>query len=172
MFGMYGFDPRGIQVQDDSEMASPAAEDWLFRMTAVHNQLQGTLKVVNDRRSELSQKMEGKEARGYKVGDQVLVDRRNLKIPEGIRALSDQWIGPYKGIEDRWNGYAYKLDIPIRTRIRRVIHVSLLKLFRDAPFREAPIRSTPLKDPVLGQSETMIIDPPEDILIHMEKFVD
>ena len=50
MFPMYGFQPRGIQVQNDSEMASPAAEDWLFRMTTVHNQLQATLKAVNNRR--------------------------------------------------------------------------------------------------------------------------
>ena len=112
-------------------MASPPAEDWLFGMTAVHNQLQSTLKVVSDRRSELFQKLTGigKEARRYKVGDQVLVDRRNLTIPEGIRPLSDRWIGPYNVIEDRWDGYAYKLDIPIRTRIHRVIHVSLLKPF-------------------------------------------
>ena len=91
MLAMYGFEPQGIQVQDDSEMASPKAEDWLFQMTAVHNQLKATLKAVNDRRSELSQKLTGigKEARRYKVGDQVLVDRRNLTIPEGIRALSD-----------------------------------------------------------------------------------
>ena len=75
-------------------------------------------------------------------------------------------------IEDRWDGYAYKLDIPIRTRIHRVIHVSLLKPYQDAPFREAPIRSTLLNDPVLGQSDTLPIDPPEDILFHIEKFVD
>ena len=128
MFAMYGFEPLGIQVQNDSKMASPAAEDWLFRMTAVHTQLQATLKAVNDRRSKLSQKLTGigKEARRHKVGDQVLVDRRNLMIPEGIRALSDRSIGPYKVIEERWDGYAYTLDIPIRTRIHRVIHVSLL----------------------------------------------
>ena len=90
MFTMYGFEPRGIHVQNDGEMASPAAEDWLFTMTAVHNQLQTTLKAVNNRRSELYQKVEGKEARRYKVGDQVLVDRRNLTIPEGIKALSDR----------------------------------------------------------------------------------
>ena len=132
MFAIYDFEPRSNQVQDDSEMASPAAEDWLFRMTAVHNQLQATLKAVNHRRSELSQKLTGivKEARRYKVGDQVLVDRRNLTIPEGIRALSAHWIGPYKVIEDRWDGYAYKLDITIGTRIRRVIHFCLLKLLR------------------------------------------
>ena len=90
MFTMYGFEPRGIHVQNDGEMASPAAEDWLFTMTAVHNQLQTTLKAVNNRRSELYQKVEGKEARRYKVGDQVLVDRRNLTIPEGIKALSNR----------------------------------------------------------------------------------
>ena len=78
--------------------------------------------------------MEGKEARRYKVGDQVLVDRRNLTIPEGIRTLSDRRIGPYKVIVDRWDGHAYKLDILIRTRIYRVIHVSLLKPYREAPF--------------------------------------
>ena len=49
------------------------------------------LKAVNDRRLERSQKLTGigKEARRYKVGDQVLVNRRNVIIPEGIRALFD-----------------------------------------------------------------------------------
>ena len=90
MFSLYGFEPRGIQVNKDSDMASPAAEDWLYRLTTVHNQIHATLKAVNDRRSELSQKMDGKEARKYKVGDMVLVDRRNLTISDGgKRALSD-----------------------------------------------------------------------------------
>ena len=100
MFSLYGFEPCGIQVVDDGEMASPAAEDWLYRMTKVHNQTHTTLKAVNDRRSAISQKMVGQEARKYKMGDWVLVDRRNLTIPEGIRALSDRWIGPYKVIKD------------------------------------------------------------------------
>ena len=39
VFAMYGFEPRDIQVQDDSEIASPAAEDCLFRMTAVYKKL-------------------------------------------------------------------------------------------------------------------------------------
>ena len=73
---------------------------------------------------------------------------------------------------DRWDGHGYKLDIPIRTHIHRVIHVSLLKPYRDAPFRHALIRTTPLKDPVLRQSDTMTIDPPEDIVFHIGKFVD
>ena len=96
MFSLYGFKPRGIQVNNDSEMASSAAEDWLYRMTTMHNQIHATLKAVNDRRSELSIRLNEvfkpyKEARKYKVGDMVLVDQRNLTIPDGgKRALSDR----------------------------------------------------------------------------------
>ena len=53
MFSMYRFEPRGLQVQE-CEMSSPAAEEWLDRMTTVHNQIQATSKMVNDRRSQLS----------------------------------------------------------------------------------------------------------------------
>ena len=166
MFSLYGFEPRGIQVVDDGEMASPAAEDWLYRMTKVHNQTHATLKAVNDRRSAISQKMVGQEARKYKVGDWVLVDRRNLTIPEGIRALSDRWIGPYKVIKDVWDGHAYKLDIPIRTRIHGVIHVSLLKPYKEA--RTIP----PPRDPILGQPDAASTDAPQDILYHIDKFID
>ena len=96
----------------------------------VYNQILATLKAVNNRRSELSKRLleKGKQARRYKVGDKVLVDRRNLTIPEGTtRALSGRWIGPYKITKDKWDGHAYELDIPARTRIHKVIHVSLLK---------------------------------------------
>ena len=30
MFSLYGFEPCGIQVNNDSKMASPTAEDWLY----------------------------------------------------------------------------------------------------------------------------------------------
>ena len=91
MFSLYGFEPRGILVNNNSEMTSPAAEDWLYRITTVHNQIHATLKTVNDCRSELSQRLDGKEARKYQVGDMVLVDRRNLTIPDrGKKVLSDQ----------------------------------------------------------------------------------
>ena len=68
-------------------MASPAGEDWLYRMTNVHNQIHATLKAVNDRRSDIFQDIDEKGvhkgARRYKVGDWVLVDRRNLTFPKG-----------------------------------------------------------------------------------------
>ena len=185
MLSLYGFEPRGIQVNNDSEMASPAAEDWLYRMTTVHNQIHVTLKAVNDCTSEVSQKIDGKEARKYRVGDMVLVDRRNLTIPDGgKRASSDRWIGPFKVVMDKWDGHAYKMDIPARTPIPAVVHVSLLKPYRDARTAGSAgstagstaglTAAAPpvLRDPVLGQPDATSTDVPEDILFHIAKFTD
>ena len=51
---LYGFDPRSVHLTNNSEVKSPAAEEWLDRMVAVHNQIHDTLKRINDRRSKLS----------------------------------------------------------------------------------------------------------------------
>ena len=58
------------------------------------------------------------KTRKYQIGDMVLIDRRNLTIPKGtIRSLSDRWIGPYRIVQEKWDGHAYEVDIPTRTRI-------------------------------------------------------
>ena len=51
MYALYGFEPHGLQVADRTDkdkIASPAAEEWLTRMTAVRNQLHAILKAAND----------------------------------------------------------------------------------------------------------------------------
>ena len=41
-----------------------------------------------------------------------------------------KWIGPYKVIR-KVGTHAYELDIPKGTRLRKVIHTTLLKLFKE-----------------------------------------
>ena len=74
----------------NSETSLPAAEEWPFGVTAVHNQVHATLKTVNDHRLELSRRLmeNGKEACRYKAGDKVLVDRRTSQSQRGP--------GPYR----------------------------------------------------------------------------
>ena len=43
----YGFDPRTIHLGNDHKLSSPAAEEWLDRMTTVHNQIHDTIKHIN-----------------------------------------------------------------------------------------------------------------------------
>ena len=95
-------------------------------MTTVHSQIQSTLKKVNDWRSELSLE----KSRQFKVGDQVLVDRRNLTVKAGNnRSLTQKWIGPYTIIKAAGR-HAYKLELPKGIRLHPVIHTTMLKPFK------------------------------------------
>ena len=55
------------------------AEDWLDRMTGVHNQIQHTLMQISNKRN--ARYLE--KSREFQVGDMVLVDRLKLKVKAG-----------------------------------------------------------------------------------------
>jgi len=40
---LYSFDPRAIHLDDDYQLSSPTAEEWLDSMTTMHNQIYETL---------------------------------------------------------------------------------------------------------------------------------
>ena len=74
-----GFDPRTIHLDNDYELSSPAAEEWLHRITTVHNHIHDVLKRINHKRSTLHVE----KARQFNIDDWVLVDRRNLQVKTG-----------------------------------------------------------------------------------------
>ena len=117
-------DPRTIHLDNDYELSSPAAEEWLDRMTTVHNH--HTLKQININRTAI----QIEKARKFAVNDWVLVDRRNLQVKAGNnRSLMNKWIGPYKVIETIGT-HTYRLEVPEGTRWYNVVHTTLLKPFR------------------------------------------
>ena len=143
---LYGFDPRTIYVNND-EVRSPAAEEWLDCMVAVYNQIHDILKRINDRRSKLSME----KSREYAIGDKVLVDRRNLHIKEGNRALSKKWIGPYT-VTEVISRHSYRLNISKRNRLH---HTALLKPFHT---RFAPQLVDDIEDEEIKYDMERIID--------------
>ena len=123
---MYGFDTRTIHLDNDYELSSPAAEAWLDRMTTVHNQIQDTLKCINEKRSTIYIE----NARQFNIDDWVLVDRLNLQVTAGNNTcLTRKWLGPYKVII-AIGSHAYRLEVPEGTRWHNVVHTTLLKPFR------------------------------------------
>ena len=56
------------------------------------------------------------------------MDRRNLNVKDGVRKLSDKFIGPFQVAAEVGN-YAYRLELTRRMRMHNVIHVYLLKPF-------------------------------------------
>ena len=121
-FALYGWNPKAVHFDDENEdIGSPAAEEWLNRMVKVHKQIQDTLKRINDKRS----KMHIDKSRQFVPEDIVYVDRRNLQI-KGNRSLANKWIGPFH-ISKVISRYAYEVELLPKSRLHKVIHTSLLK---------------------------------------------
>ena len=121
-----GFDPRTIPLDKDYELSSPAAEQWLHRMTTVHNHIHGVLRRINHKQSTLHVE----KARQFNIEDWVLVDRRNLQVKAGNnKLLTRKWLRPYEVIK-AIGSHAYRLEVPEGTRWHNVVHTTFLKPFR------------------------------------------
>jgi len=122
---LYSFDPRTIHLSDNYTFSSPTAEEWLDRMTTVHNQIHNTLKQINNKRSAINIE----KARWFAVNNWVLVDHWNLQVQaDNNQSLTNKWIEPYKVIE-AIGSHAYRLEVPEGTRWHNVVHTTLLKPF-------------------------------------------
>ena len=84
----------------------------------------------------------------------MLVDRRNLRIKEGTRALSKKWIGPYT-VTEVISRHSYRLNIPKRNRLHPVIYTALLKPFHT---RSAPQLVDDIEDEDIEYDVERIID--------------
>ena len=92
---LYRFDPRTLHLDNDYELCSPAAAEWLDRMTTVHNQIYDTLNRINEKRSSIHIE----KARQFNIDDWVLVHRRKQQVKAGNnKSLTRKWLSPYKVI--------------------------------------------------------------------------
>ena len=74
-----------VHYEDNEEIRSPTAEEWLNRLVNVHKQIHETLKKINQKCS----KLHIEKSRQFVKEDMVYIDRRNLQI-QGNRSLSNK----------------------------------------------------------------------------------
>ena len=120
-----------IHTDKDYELSCPAAEDWLDRMTTVHNHIHNVLKRIQHNGSTVHVE----KARQFNIDNWVLVDKRNLQVKAGKNTwLTRKWLGPYKVVKEI-GSHAYRLEVPEGTQWHNVVHTALLKPFkrRDEP---------------------------------------
>ena len=93
---LYGFDPRTIHLNNNYKLSLLVVEEWLNRMTTVHNHIHDILKRINHKRSTLHVE----KTRHFNIDKWVLVDRWNLQVKaRNNKSLIPKWLGPYKHIK-------------------------------------------------------------------------
>ena len=82
-----------------------------------------------------------KQQPDIKVGDQVMLNAKNIGTKRPAKKLSPKLYGPFKVLEKRGNR-ALILEISPRWKIYPIFHVSLLEPYRHSvrPGREQPPR--------------------------------
>jgi len=75
------------------------------------------------------------------IGDLVMLNAKNIKGKGPTRGFTLQLYGPFTVLEKEGNR-TFKLDIPARSKIHPVFHVSLLKSYKvsEQPNQEQPPR--------------------------------
>jgi uncharacterized protein (DUF952 family) len=73
----------------------------------------------------------------YQVGDQVMLQARNIRTKRPTKKLAPKLYGPFR-IKKKIGTRAYELDLKDRWRIHKVFHTTLLEPYRENPFHERP----------------------------------
>ena len=104
-----------------------------------------------------------RKTKPFKLGDEVWLESRNLKIPYPSRKLAPKQEGPFKIIKVL-NPVVYKLKLPEQWRIHPMFHASLLTPFNETKEHGPNYLRLP-PDLIEGEEEFEI----EAILAHRRK---
>src|SRR4051812_27011687 len=124
---MYGVQPKmpidwKITVKTDA----PTAKKFITEMQeALHRAHENILKAQE---AQKHQSDKHHQSHKFKEGDLVLLNNKNLRIPDESAKLRLQFIGPFK-IVKQMSPDNFKLDLPDNLRIHNNFHVNLLKSY-------------------------------------------
>jgi len=123
---------------------NPGAGLYSHWMKAVHEKAH---KALNQTREAMKKYYDCKalEQPDLKVGDQVMLNAKNIRTKRPSKKLSLKLYGPFKIFEKRGNR-AFKLEISLPWKIHPVFHVSLLEPYRTSVRDERKQPSGELED--------------------------
>ena len=105
---------------------NPAAGNFANHIATIYHAVRTQLE-----KAQASQKCQvGKRCHdaSFQVGDHVLLDTRNLPLPE-MRKLADYYVGPFR-ITVNVGPTAYHLELPANMAIHDIFHIGLLKPYQ------------------------------------------
>ena len=124
-----------------------AADDLVNAICNIRSTLDVNLKkAINAYKSAADNKR--KEHTHLSPGDLVMVEAGNFKLPLASRKMGPRRIGPFKMLR-QINEVAYKVELPPKSRVHPVFHVSQLRKF----LGEAPAPLDPVLSANPGEAE-------------------
>jgi len=111
---------------DLTRLSERALQDWKPREEVRETARQNLARAQGYQQKAYNKSHKPKE---FKVGDQVMLDTRNIRTTRPKKKLDYKYWGPLK-VTERIGKQAYRLDLPKDSGIHPVFHVSLLE---DAP---------------------------------------
>jgi len=149
----YGYHPR-VPSTLPSVDSVPAVQDFHSQLYELQDQVSRALKRASDRQSKAAN--QHRQSATFQVGDQVMLDIRNLAVRRPSEKLDFKYSGPFRIIRvANSKGTAYELDLPPQMfKLWPVFHVSLLEPY------VASDPSVPRSDP----------PPPPDIIDGEEEY--
>jgi Chromo (CHRromatin Organisation MOdifier) domain len=146
-YANYGYNPKVTWLQQ-AEVKNPAANTYAHWMEEVYQRCKGQLAKTRER---MAKYVDPKRlpAPPFDIGDQVMLDSRNLKTKRSSKKLDHKMNGPYT-ITKLVGSHAVQLRLPKTLRCHNVFHVSLLE-----PYRASQIegRQQALPPPVVVDGE-------------------
>jgi len=126
-YANYGFHPQ-TEWMKDHEAQNPGAGLYSHWMKSVDEK---AYKVLDQAREAMKKYYNRKaiEQPDLKVGDQVMLNAKNIRTKRPSKKLSQKLYGPCKILEKRGNR-AFKLEISPQWKIHPVFHLSLLVPYR------------------------------------------
>ena len=105
---------------------NPAAGNFANRITTIYHTVRTQLE-----KAQASQKYQADKQlcnASFQVGDHILLDTRNLVLPEMCK-LADRYVGPFR-ITAKVGPTAYCLELPANMAIHNVFYIGLLKPYQ------------------------------------------
>ena len=118
----YGFHPQ-TELMKEREVQNPGAQLCTHWMQTIHIQAHEALEQTRESMSKYYDR-KAKQQPDIKVGDQVMLNGKNIRTKRPAKKFSAKFYGPFKVLEKQGNR-AFKLDISPGGKIHPIFHLSL-----------------------------------------------
>jgi transposase InsO family protein/predicted aspartyl protease len=125
----YGTEPRNSWDWNTPKTANPREKLNQQEAIQVATRMYDAWKLAKENLEKAQERMQSsvnqhRRAIDWKVGDQVYLSTKNLKVDQPSRKLASQWKGPFRILEKV--GFAYRLKLPEGSKIHDVFSPDVL----------------------------------------------